>query len=298
MRVRNFLIRKNNEHITLMVVPHTQRKMLNIQFSVLTVAIVIIIVGLAGLIFSTTFLVQLLAENESSRKERKVEELAKTKETIRQMKSLVDKLKPELITATKHLSKDEQVSFPGIGGSAHDTVMFKPYSKEYYMLKDFDINLNYQYKVVKSLNRYLEKRKEILTATPSMWPVYKKSGYITSKFGKRFDPISGRIGMHRGIDIACFPGEKIVATAPGMVVFAGWHSAYGRKIVIRHKYGFKTAYAHNRKLMVPVGRQVKAGQVIALAGSSGKSTGVHLHYEVHIGDKTIDPEPFLLLSNY
>jgi murein DD-endopeptidase MepM/ murein hydrolase activator NlpD len=227
-----------------------------------------------------------------------MQELVYMQKNINKLKKLFQVLEPELQNTSTYLSPHLRVNFPGIGGDSETKGIFKKYSREYYILKDFNVNLQYQLKVLKALNKYLMKRQAILKKTPSLWPIQKKGGYITSLYGERFDPITGRVGKHQGIDIACWPGEKVIATAPGTIVFAGWDGNYGRKIIIKHAYGFATAYAHNRRLLVRHGQKVKAGQVIAHAGNTGRSTGVHLHYEVHISGQTVDPHPFLLLNAY
>jgi len=293
-----YIARKRKEYITLMLVPHSEKKMLNLQFSVLTVAMVVFVVGGATCISGGVLLYSLLWKSESVRMERKAEELELIQKDITRLKGMLDDMRPELESTSRYLSGELQVSFPGVGGESDTAPIFKKYSKEYYILKDFDINLSYQQKVIRALNKYLDQRKEVIARTPALWPIDDRGGYITSRFGERFDPISGHVGFHKGIDIACWPGEKVIATGPGTVLQSGWHDEYGLKVTIRHDYGFETTYGHNRRLLVGAGQHVKAGQPIALAGNTGKSTGVHVHYEVHIGGEAVDPTPYLLLNTY
>ncbi|GAW93793.1 peptidoglycan DD-metalloendopeptidase family protein [Calderihabitans maritimus] len=117
------------------------------------------------------------------------------------------------------------------------------------------------------------------------WPL---RGTITSPYGKR-----GR-GFHHGIDIAGDYGEPIRAAEEGEVIFSGWYnSIYGYTVIINHGSGRRTLYAHNSRNMVRKGERVKAGQVIARVGSSGRSTGPHLHFEVYINDRTVNPLIYL-----
>ena len=124
-------------------------------------------------------------------------------------------------------------------------------------------------------------------ATPSGWPV--RSGYITSKFGYRNHPIYKRSKFHAGVDFASKRGTPVLATADGVVVFSGWQSGYGRMVEIRHMDGLKTRYAHNQKNLVKEGDMVKKGQTIAKLGSTGRSTGPHVHFEVRKNGQAVNP---------
>lgn len=132
----------------------------------------------------------------------------------------------------------------------------------------------------------VEKQLKYLEAVPDNWPI---TGKITSKFGYRRHPISNRRHFHKGVDIANKSGTNIVAAASGIVTYSGWNGGYGKVIIVSHGYGYKSVYAHNKNNLVQVGDRVKKGQVIAELGSTGKSTGPHVHFEVHYKGKQIDP---------
>jgi murein DD-endopeptidase MepM/ murein hydrolase activator NlpD len=100
--------------------------------------------------------------------------------------------------------------------------------------------------------------------------------------------------MHTGIDLAAPKGTPIYSAGAGVVVFAGWKNGYGNVVELDHGFGYHTLYGHSSKLLVKVGDTVGRGSVIALVGSTGNSTGCHLHYETIIDDQKINPEPFLL----
>lgn len=99
--------------------------------------------------------------------------------------------------------------------------------------------------------------------------------------------------MHEGVDLAAEYGTKVRATAAGVVSFADWEEGYGYMVKINHDYGYETCYGHNSRLLVYAGETVKKGQVISLSGNTGESTGPHLHYEVRINGKPVNPVPFL-----
>lgn len=132
----------------------------------------------------------------------------------------------------------------------------------------------------------VEKQLKYLDAKPDMWPV---TGRITSAFGYRKHPISKRRDFHKGIDIANKSGTEIVAAGSGIVTYSGWNGNYGKVIIIDHGYGYKTAYAHNKNNIVKVGDRVKKGQPIAELGSTGRSTGPHVHFEIRYNGQHIDP---------
>jgi murein DD-endopeptidase MepM/ murein hydrolase activator NlpD len=124
-------------------------------------------------------------------------------------------------------------------------------------------------------------------------------GRISSTFGSRFHPIDKRVKFHGGLDIAVPTGSKVVASADGIVKFAGWKGGYGNVVIIEHPDGSETLYGHNSKLMVTEGQKVGGGDPISLSGSTGKSTGPHLHFEMRRNGQLVNPSKFLsnVLSN-
>ena len=131
-----------------------------------------------------------------------------------------------------------------------------------------------------------------LATTPSIWPA---RGSFTSGFGWRTSPFGSDSELHSGIDIAYPAGAPVAATADGEVVVSSQAGGYGNLVQIDHGNGIATLYGHNSQLAVTVGQQVKKGQVIAYAGSTGRSTGSHVHYEVRVNDTPIDPMKYLVL---
>jgi murein DD-endopeptidase MepM/ murein hydrolase activator NlpD len=116
---------------------------------------------------------------------------------------------------------------------------------------------------------------------------------VTSGFGIRMDPFLGRPAMHTGLDLRAAAGDPVHATAAGRVVTAGWSGGYGNMVEIDHGHGLSTRYGHLSKILVSVGDKVGIGQVIGRVGSTGRSTGPHLHYETRVDDEAVDPHKFL-----
>lgn len=127
--------------------------------------------------------------------------------------------------------------------------------------------------------------------TPSGRPVTK--GWLSSRFGKRIDPKTGKKTLHRGYDFAGKTGADVIAVASGMITRSEYQKGFGNMIEIKHPDGYSTVYAHNKENLVEVGDFVKKGQQIALLGSTGRSTGPHVHFEVRKNNKYVNPTKFV-----
>lgn len=138
------------------------------------------------------------------------------------------------------------------------------------------------------MNRQLRKASK-----PRGRPIVK--GWTSSYYGKRTDPFSGKLAMHKGMDFAGKEGSKIVAVANGVVTWAGDRYGYGHLVEINHGNGYSTRYGHNAELLVAVGDSVEKGQVISLMGSTGRSTGPHVHFEVLQKDRQVNPAKYVAL---
>lgn len=140
------------------------------------------------------------------------------------------------------------------------------------------------------LRTWIDTQRKLFRATPTGWPA---QGVLTSHYGSRTSPFDGSSEFHPGLDISNGQGTPVRATADGIVRIADWKSGYGKLVVIQHAFGYSTRYAHNSRLTVKVGDVVKRGQVISMMGTTGKSTGVHCHYEVWHYNVRQDPLPYL-----
>ena len=130
--------------------------------------------------------------------------------------------------------------------------------------------------------------------TPLAEPV--RGARMTSRFGSRSDPFLGRKAFHSGLDLATHRGASVESSASGTVIRAGWAGGYGQMIEIDHGDGLVTRYGHLSKILVQKGQSVEQGDPIGAVGSTGRSTGPHLHYEIHENGKAIDPQRYLRLG--
>jgi len=136
-------------------------------------------------------------------------------------------------------------------------------------------------------------RKDQLDHTPTINPC---EGFVTRGFGMHTDPFTGSYQPHNGVDIAAPKGTPVYATANGVVASTAYQSGLGNLIVVNHGNGYSTSYGHLSKIMVAPGHKVNRGELIGLVGSTGYSTGPHLHYEVHQNDRAIDPANYIVKS--
>lgn len=137
----------------------------------------------------------------------------------------------------------------------------------------------------------LSERQSLMNSTPNMKPA---KGWITSQFGYRISPFSGKTALHAGLDIAAAPGSPVYAPADGVVVFASYDESYGKLITVDYGYGVTTRFGHLSQIYVQVGQRVNKWDVIGAVGNTGRSTGPHLHYEVRINGTAVDPINFIL----
>lgn len=194
----------------------------------------------------------------------------------------------------------ESTPFIGIGGSDPsalnpDYTIEKAHRKlirlMHQSIDKLDEQITIQTNEKIELYKFLEKQKSLLAATPSIWPT---RGWVSSKFGWRISPFTNQREFHRGLDICAREGNPVIAPADGIVSSVTTTYGYGKMLSINHGYGIKTIYAHLSKILVKKGQHVKRGQKIALVGKTGKTTGPHLHYEVHLNGVAVNPLRYIL----
>tara|TARA_Y100001970_G_C14229147_1_gene857523 strand:+ start:54 stop:983 length:930 start_codon:yes stop_codon:yes gene_type:complete len=186
----------------------------------------------------------------------------------------------------------------------------KKFKKELKVLEKSAVNLEDRaFKLVNMMRDYVDefnqkysihlKRTHLITArfeaTPSIRPLY---GRVMSRYGWRRHPVSKKRRFHKGIDIASWAGAPIHVTADGIVEYAGWSRTFGYVVVVNHNYGYRTYYAHCSQILVKRKEIVKKGQVIAQVGSTGLSTGPHLHYEIRKWNQRLNPIAYLDLDMF
>jgi murein DD-endopeptidase MepM/ murein hydrolase activator NlpD len=152
------------------------------------------------------------------------------------------------------------------------------------------VQINAAMESATDIKKFLAEQKDIFLATPLGWPT---DGAVSSGYGSRNHPMTGSPGFHSGVDISVPGGSPVRSTADGIVSYSGWTTRSGYTVVVEHGHGFRTAYAHNSKNLVRVGQRVRRDEVIAVSGSTGFSTGPHVHYEIWKNGRHVNPSAYI-----
>ena len=180
--------------------------------------------------------------------------------------------------------KSTDPAYSGKGGPGADITMLDVAAAQN---KNLTAQIDRQKKNMHELLTIIEGRNNRLSILPDLWPT--DGGVISSYYGGRTGPINGGFDWHPGLDIAVDIGTPVYAAAMGTVEMAGWNGGYGQFVKIRHGNGYESAYGHMSGIAVTTGQQVRKGEIIGFVGSTGYSTGPHLHFEVFVDGENIDP---------
>lgn len=294
--------RKEDERLCIMIIPHRDRVR---KFSIPSWLPKVLSIAMATILLLLSLFINNLHSSYQSLKEKyniksaevnalKIENNKKNVQIIN-LKSQGDKLQEkaaeidhklmEIDKLQRELEKIVGMQNPSRGGvlSEAQNLQDVESTDEVRILLDI---LELKEVELKNFIEDIEARLEYLETVPDLWPA---NGRLTSKFGMRQNPFGRGKDFHSGIDIANSRGTDIVASAKGIVIFSGYKRGYGRTVIIDHENGYKTLYAHNSEILVSTGDRVEKGDLIAKMGSTGRSTGSHLHFEIHKNDEPIDP---------
>ncbi len=180
---------------------------------------------------------------------------------------------------------------PAVGGPENDSGRGAQVPDLALMIDQFDRRLDFRTTQFSALENVLLGHQLSAEIRPTGKPVL--SGYISSYFGERMDPFNGEEAFHKGLDFASDAGTDVLAVGQGVVTWAGPREGYGVLVEVNHGNGYVTRYAHNSRVMVSAGDTVQRGQAIAVVGSTGRSTGPHVHFEVLKDGRQIDPMAFI-----
>ncbi|MBN1410075.1 MAG: M23 family metallopeptidase [Spirochaetales bacterium] len=304
-----FIVHKGRQRFTVMFIPHSEKKIINFHISVfalvfLGVLVVVLVLGFFG--FSTYF----TSWNEKYKSVS--EDLKTSKQNLDRYDDEVKDLS-RVFTTFKNNMEDilavigsdsyRDIMQSGVGGgdlSSFQTVDREKIKNmteisELIMLRNYIDNM---IDPLLKIYNVLLQQKELLVDIPNLWPIQsgtgRRMGNITTLFGPDEDPFTHTFRLHSGVDIAWSYGTPIIATANGDVYKIDNNPrGLGLNVIVRHKYGFTTRYGHMQKIVVSKGQHVSRGEIIGYMGSTGKSTGPHVHYEVWMGTQVVDPMHFL-----
>jgi len=277
-----------------------------IQFLMLSLVVYVLISSVSFYFLSKLYsgrstMLSYKTENESLKQQ--IEGYNSQLDRIRMKIASADKLKRKFINITKDYKYRTDKVQMGLGGHElpvdENLSNIKNRKERSYLIElsntlaSLSTELDKRMIELGELANLLEERKLLMDSTPSIWPL-KVKGWITSGFGYRRSPFNGGRVFHAGLDIAERRGTPIRSTAKGVVIFKGRKTGYGNVIIIDHGYGYVTKYAHCHKLLKKVGDRVEKGDIIALVGNTGRSTGPHVHYEVLVNNIPVNPMKFIV----
>lgn len=296
-------LKEENKYLSIMLVPHFAGKLKVLKFSTRYSRLVgMVIVTLISMLCMCFFVVFTVNQNMKLKSgvmkltelniEQKhlINEKSDEIEELKQKKADTDKSITEYVDKYKEMM-DSYIS-PKISrsGDRSDRSFIDDVNELRELLNNMGQFSTTSTASLDGLSETESKLKQYIDAVPTLWPA---SGRISSRFGDREDPFLLNSKHHSGMDIAANYGEEIKASGSGKVVFAGSKGDYGNCVFIDHGYGLTTVYGHASALLVKEGQSVKKGDVIAKVGSTGRSTGPHLHFEVRLGDTVVDPMKYL-----
>ena len=287
----------NKRYSTIIFVPHARAKFRKLKVSHRLLFSIISLVT-SSLCLSTFFSVQyftsLSQTHELSKLRRENRELqsaneqfGKSVESLRTQLSTVEDRTRKLAIIAGITTLDES-SVGGSGGLRNDEMTASPYRDDIDKMSFRSASLQ---KNLSAVEQKFVAQSQLLSATPSIAPA---RGLLSDGFGGRSDPFTGERGNHQAIDISSNNGNPVRAPADGIVVKAEWANGYGNVIYLSHGYGYSTRYGHLSAFNVRPGQRVKRGDVIGAVGSTGRSTGPHLHYEVLANDQPVNPLEYIL----
>jgi murein DD-endopeptidase MepM/ murein hydrolase activator NlpD len=288
----------DKRYSTIIFVPHARAKFRKLKVSHRLLFSLVSIVT-SSLCLSTFFSVQyftsLSQTHELSKLRRENRELqtaneqfSKSVESLRtQLGTVEDRTRKLAIIAG--ISTLDETSAGGVGGTRQTSQeLANPYRDDVDKMSFRSRRLDRDLSV---LEEKFVAQSQLLSSTPSTAPV---RGLLTDGFGGRSDPFTGEPGQHGGIDISSAVGQPVRAPADGIIVKAEWENGYGNVVYISHGYGYSTRYGHLSGFASRPGQRIKRGDVIGFVGSTGRSTGPHLHYEVRLNNHAVNPLEYIL----
>src|SRR3954464_15070699 len=287
----------DQRYSTIIFVPHARAKFRKLKVSHrLLISLVSLVTS--SLCLSTFFSVQYFTSLSQTHELTKLrrenrdlqtanEQFSKSVESLRtQLHTVEDRTRKLAIIAG--ITTLDETSQGGVGGVRNDELNNKPYRDD---LDKMSFRSHSLEKDLSVLEQKFVAQSLLLSSTPSIAPV---RGILTDGFGGRSDPFTGEPGTHNAVDISSAVGQGVRAPADGIVIKSEWANGYGNVIYLSHGYGFSTRYGHLSAYAAKPGQHVKRGDIIGYVGSTGRSTGPHLHYEVRLNNTPVNPLAYIL----
>ncbi|MDR0376750.1 MAG: M23 family metallopeptidase [Spirochaetaceae bacterium] len=286
---------------TIVLVPHSEKKVYKFHISLLSLgAVVLIFGGIAGAFiwYGTSYSG---TQGALTVKDNRLKNTQASLDQLRDEISLLLRQTKSFQTTLSGTFSSLGVEVPSSSAASGDLSSFFDIRetaegglREVEDIRELTEYLASAVEPVKEIGTLLASQSALLTEIPNVWPIKGGIGHISMFFGQNEHPFTGQYYIHKGIDLSTYrQGDPIIATADGQVVTVEYSPDFGNFIIIKHKHGFYTRYAHLLSFRVSRGQRVQQGEVIGYIGNTGLSTGPHLHYEVHIGSDVVDPYKYL-----
>ena len=299
--IGNFLTRR----YTVVFVPHSEKKVYNLHVTVLSICCFLLVAaGILGAIFWYGVSYN-SARNTLIRKDGNLNNLMGNLDNIKEELTLLLPEARAFENTLTDLFSELGVNYfdnnPKSSTNKGDLGSFFDFeeipdgvSPEVDNLKRLKVYISSIIKPLQELSAMLGSHNILLAEIPSIWPIKGGIGHVSMLFGQNENPFTGQYYIHKGIDLSTYrAGDPVVVTANGQVATIDYADDFGNYIIVRHKHGYYTRYAHLLSTRVKIGQLVQQGEVIGYIGNTGLSTGPHLHYEVHVGSDVVDPHRFI-----
>lgn len=297
------LLRQGRKRFTVMIVPHSENQGVSFHISLLSLLFFFVLMG--GLLFGFFFLsANYTGKNRTMARQEKnlLDTEASLDVVLSEVNSLIktagyfeDALDQTLNIIQTETSDSDL--FLNSGGDLSSLLDFKETDRnsfnEIVELQRLKASMESSVTSLQEISQVIDRQRFLMADVPNLWPV-EGGGHLTALFGPDTHPFGGYWYIHKGVDIGGRHGQPLVATANGEVYETGYDkNGYGYYVIIRHKYGFYTMYGHMQRYLVKEGQIVTQGDRIGLMGSTGLSTGPHVHYEIRVGTDVVDPMSYL-----
>lgn len=307
-RIRSHILALVNQKFTVMLIPHSDKKVVNFQVSTLLLSFILIL--LLGIMLGFFYMTTLYTGSEQIISEQQ-NDLVVTQGNLNTILDEVSDLvtvynsfevvMSNALEALDLLQSDYSLS-GGNGDLSSVSALYEISSgevREIYDLQRLQEELQGAVQPLDNISSVLRAEKQLLADLPTLWPIAGGRSAVTMEFGPNIHPIEGRWYLHKGIDIAGPLGLPILASANGRVIESGYdrNSGYGNYVIIEHKYGFKTRYSHMASRLVTIGDVISQGDRVGTLGNTGISSGAHLDFQIMLGTEVLDPTSFLSIKN-
>ena len=294
--------------LTIMIVPHSQSKVINFQTNVFALVLgFVITVGVLTSFFfynrrsiSANMEINSLVEQNRATLASLDELRDENANLFQAAKRFQSSLSQSLsLLGIDQVNKNSQMSASNSDLSSlfSSSELVQGSSREVADIKELTTYLEDAVKPIEQIGKMLKTQQNLFTEIPSICPVKNPNYHISMAFGPNLHPLQGNWYIHKGLDFSTWrSGDAVVATASGQVVTVGYDNSFGNYIIIKHNHGMYTRYAHLNSFRVKKGQIVDQGETIGTIGNTGISTGPHLHYEVHIGSDVVDPAKYININ--